>query len=89
MKLLKKYLPFCLLALAVVICITLLTPKPAAATENGLIFTLNSDKNSYTLSGGEVPANGELIIPATYQKKPVTAIAAWSFDLSRQRYFHW
>ena len=79
MKHLQKIIPICLLALALVISITLLTPKADAATESDLTFTLNDDGNSYTVSDCNEYASGELVIPATYNGKPVTAIGNYAF----------
>ena len=79
MKALKKILPICLLALVLVISITLLIPKAEAASESDLTFELNSDGNSYTVSGCKRSASGDLIIPATYNDLPVIAIGDMAF----------
>ena len=46
-----------------------------------LTYTLNSDGNSYTLSGysGDKPT-GELVIPKSYDNKPVTIIGGRAFQ---------
>ena len=46
-----------------------------------LTYTLNSDGNSYTLSGysGDKPT-GELVIPDSYDSKPVTSIGNTAFS---------
>ena len=45
-----------------------------------LKYTLNSDKESYTLSGIGDCSDTSLIIPSSYQGKPVTAIGYQAFD---------
>lgn len=47
-----------------------------------LTYTLNSDGNSYTLSGysGDKPT-GELVIPDSYDSKPVTIIGEYAFSM--------
>ena len=44
-----------------------------------LIFTLNSDKNSYTISGIS-SSETNIIIPSKYNEKPVTAIGYEAFN---------
>ena len=44
-----------------------------------LKYTLNSDKESYTLSGVGACSDTSLIIPSSYQGKPVTAIGYQAF----------
>ena len=45
----------------------------------GIVYTLNNDKNGYTVSSMGTCADTELIIPATYQDLPVTAIKGSAF----------
>lgn len=80
MKQLKKIIPICLLVLALVISVTLLTRKAEAATEDELIFSLNSDGKGYTVSGCYETAVGEMIVPETYNGLPVTAIGDRAFS---------
>ena len=44
-----------------------------------LTFTLNEDGNSYSVTDCDESASGELIIPATYNGKPVTSIGEGAF----------
>lgn len=46
--------------------------------ESGLVFNLNADKKSYTLSG-KGTATGDIVIPDTYRTLPVTAIGKKAF----------
>ena len=47
------------------------------ASTTGLKFTLNSDGNSYSVAGDN--PSGDIIIPSTYQGKPVTVLADSAF----------
>jgi len=53
-------------------------PPPDNGTP-GLAYTLNSDGKSYSVSGGTV-TSGAVVIPATYNGKPVTKIGMWAFS---------
>ncbi len=50
-----------------------------AVGENELIFTLNSDGESYSVKTYDPTISGELVIPSTYDGKPVTAIGDFGF----------
>ena len=52
----------------------------ANAAKSDLVFQLNEDGASYTVTGCNPAASGELIIPAKYKKMPVTNIGDWAFD---------
>ena len=79
MKLCKK-LVLCLLAVAVVLLCFVVTPQTAqAATLEDMIFTLNLAGDSYTVTGKKSGGGGELVIPETYNGKPVTHIAQKAF----------
>ena len=57
-----------------VVCICLLPTQAQAASENDLTFMLNGDQESYSVVGCNNSASGDLVIPATYNNKPVTRI---------------
>ena len=50
-----------------------------AATTSDLTFKLNSDGISYYISDCSTSASGELVIPDTYNSKPVTRIGDYAF----------
>ena len=50
------------------------TLKVNAASVDDLTFQLNSDGQSYYVSGCSASASGEIVIPATYNGLPVTSI---------------
>ena len=45
----------------------------------GLEYTLNSDKAFYSVTGIGTCNDRDIIIPATYDGKPVTSISGWAF----------
>ena len=66
--------------LIILIAMFLLKPVQAqAATENDLTFTLNSDGETYSVTDCLESASGALVIPATYDTKPVTGIGEYAF----------
>lgn len=70
-----------LAALALVaMCIALIPTEAQAASQSDLTFTLNSDGQSYSVSKCNTSANGSLIIPSTYNGKPVTTIGRSAFQ---------
>jgi hypothetical protein len=75
-----------LLILAILLCLTLCAcgkEEPIDAEDTytpELIFEVSSDLNSYVVKGlGGIPASKDIIIPATYQGVPVTAIGNSAF----------
>ena len=54
--------------------------KTKAASVDGLIFALNSDCASYSVTGYDTYEWGSLTIPATYNGKPVTNIGYNAFN---------
>lgn len=77
----RKAFFFRLLAVvAVLLCICALHQTAQAADESNLTFTLNQEKKGYTVSGCDQAATGELVIPATYEGLPVTAIGLNAFN---------
>ena len=67
------------ICIAVAVCLFLLPQQAQAASESDLTFRLNSDGNSYTVTDCSAEASGELVIPATYDGKPVTNIGYAAF----------
>ena len=53
--------------------------KSKAASESDLTFTLNDDGESYSVVDCDTSASGELIIPSTYNGKPITSIGYDAF----------
>ena len=51
-----------------------------AASQSDLIFKLNSDGKSYTVTDCKDEATGTITIPATYKNKPVTKVGAGAFQ---------
>lgn len=79
MKLCKK-LVLCLLAVAMVLpCFAAFPQSAQAATSEDLIFSLNLAGDSYTVKGSKNGGSGDLVIPETYNGKPVTHIASKAF----------
>ncbi len=77
----KKGIRYILVGLLVLAAIVLLKPTAAqAASESDLTFRLNSDGESYYVSDCNTSASGELVIPATYNGKPVTSIGYAAFS---------
>ncbi len=71
------------LVLSLLMLISILTSVPVtvtAANERYLKFRLNSDGESYYVYSCKELAKGELVIPSTYQNKPVTSIGESAFD---------
>ena len=60
--------------------ISVITVKASAADVNDLIFAYDSKKQTYTLMGCSDSASGDIIIPATYNGKPVTVITSRAFE---------
>ena len=60
---------------ALLICLCLLPTDVQAASERTLVFTLNDDGKSYSVTDCNTHASGELVIPSTYDGKPVTSIS--------------
>ena len=78
-KLLKR-LPQYLLSMFAVVMIFIILPTEAnAASESDLTFTLNSDSQSYSVTDCDTAASGALVIPETYNGKPVTGIGVAAF----------
>ncbi len=73
--------------LTITLCAVFLTLLPAeakAASASNLSYTLNSDGESYTVSGCKESASGKLTIPETYKDKPVTGIGDRAFVVSNK-----
>lgn len=51
-----------------------------AASESDLTFTLNSDGESYSVTGCDKSVSGEIVIPATHKSLPVTCIGDEAFN---------
>ena len=51
-----------------------------ATYSEGLVFTLSEDQSSYMLSGVGTCRDSEIIIPATYENRPVTVIKSYTFE---------
>ena len=64
------------------VAIGLMLPQTSvqAVSENDLTFTLNSDGESYHISGCSSSAGDTLEIPSTYMDKPVTGIGKNAFQ---------
>lgn len=77
----KRTLSF-ILSLVMVVGIFLSVPVGVvsfAADESSLVFTLNSDGNSYSVTDCATGASGKLTVPAVYNDLPVTSIGANAF----------
>ena len=57
-----------------------LAVKSEAASESDLTFTLSSDGTYYSVTGCYRYASGELVVPSTYNGKPVRVIADYAFQ---------
>ncbi len=69
--------------LTLVMVIGILTSVPltaSAASKNDLKFVLSFDKRSYYVADCKISAEGELVIPDTYNGKPVTEIDLYAFE---------
>ncbi|MBR2341048.1 MAG: leucine-rich repeat domain-containing protein [Clostridia bacterium] len=60
-------------------CETCELPDPDYNASLGLAFTLSEDETYYSVSGMGTCTDTDIVIPATYKKLPVTAIAANAF----------
>ena len=74
-----KYLSWIFTLAVITVCLCLLPTKAQAASESDLTFKLNTDGESYSVSDCNFLASGKLVIPATYNGKPVTAIGYEAF----------
>jgi hypothetical protein len=54
--------------------------EETVSASQGLAYTLNSDGESYSVTGIGTCTDTDLIIPETYEGKPVTEIASHAFD---------
>ena len=76
----KRRAPFfAALCLLIAVCVFALPQRATAASISDLTFELNSDGESYTVSDCSMSASGELVIPGTYNGKPVTNISSGAF----------
>ncbi len=64
---------------AVLLCVIALPQAARAASQSDLAFTRNSAGDGYAVSLRNKAASGELVIPATYNGLPVTAISDYGF----------
>lgn len=82
---LRKLLWTCAFVLsAAALCVFSLPQQAQAASESDLTFTKISDGESYSVTGCNSLAQGDLQIPATYQGKPVTVIGYSAFYSCRK-----
>lgn len=51
-----------------------------ATKKEDLVYTLNDDGESYSVSAKDTSISGEITIPSTYNGLPVTAIESFGFD---------
>ena len=79
MKLHKKFLLKLFAVAMVLLCVMGLPQTARAASESDLTFTLNGAGDAYTVTGCDQAATGKMVIPATYQDLPVTAIGEGAF----------
>ena len=75
----KKLGNLILLTALVLVCLLLLPTEAKAASVEDLTFALNKDGESYSVTGCDTSASGELVIPATYNSLPVTSIGDYAF----------
>ena len=76
----KKFLTIAMTLCLLAMCILILPVETHAASASDLTFKLNSDGKSYSVSGCNTAATGELVIPSTYKGRPVTSIGDEAFD---------
>ena len=77
----KKSLFSCVVTLSILLlCLCLLPSKAQAASVNDLTFELNSDGESYYVYDCKTSASGKLVIPSTYNGKPVASIYDFAFS---------
>lgn len=50
-------------------------------TSKGLVYSLDSNENSYTVTGIGVCADKNIVIPSEYNSKPVTSIDGYAFSI--------
>lgn len=77
----KKAILFCLLVLILTCMFTGCVDNREEEPTN-LTFALREDGKGYTVTGGTIPADGHLVIPATYRGKPVVEIGFQAFKES-------
>ena len=71
----KRFFQSLLVLAAIVAACIIMNPTKAQAATTDLAFTLNDDGESYSVScGGYSPFFGDLVLPASYNGKPVTHI---------------
>ena len=63
----------------VVLCFILMPAEAEAASEADLSFQLRFDGKSYSVESCNKDISGDLVIPATYNGKPVTGIGQSAF----------
>ena len=69
------------LVLVLVVLVGIFAGVPVSAVETStLIFSLNSDGQSYSVSGVSAYGDGNIVIPSTYMDKPVTGISEYAFN---------
>ena len=61
------------------VCGTTIKTEIIPANPSGLEFSLNSDEKGYSVTGIGNCNNKDIVIPSTYNNKPVTTIAAYAF----------
>ena len=76
----KKLLPCSFAIITLFVFLQVLPVNANAASASGLTFTLNSDGVSYSVTDCLESASGDLIIPSTYNDKPVTGIGSGAFN---------
>lgn len=80
MKLCKKVCLCLFAAAAILLCFFALPQNTQAVSEGDLNFMLNSAGNGYVVSYFRSSTTGEVVIPDTYNGKPVTGIGGSAFS---------